>query len=194
MKKALIKVLAIMFSFVILSLPVYSDFSAAAPQKHQAASSEKVMESRFLNMLNHNYVYNDSFDDLEDIVNDSVIALLDMRDEEDSQYISQDVVNSYLYDMYGFTVDDFSDINKDFPQKDGYVFILPRGFSRYEHRALDIRTNSDGTYTFTTEVSVISHDGVMFTATAETVFVKNPNSAFGYNIVSSDFSEGYAYI
>jgi len=73
-----------------------------------------ILQTRFLNMLNHNYVYDDAIYSYEDMVNDSVIALLDMREDENSSYISQDIVNDYLYDMYGVTIDDFSEINKDF--------------------------------------------------------------------------------
>jgi len=136
-------------------------------------------------MLNHNYVYDDAIYSYEDMVNDSVIALLDMREDENSSYISQDIVNDYLYDMYGVTIDDFSEINKDFPNKEGYVFILPRGFSEYHHEAVNISENEDGTFTFVTRVTINNHDSESQELTCETLFVKNEASVFGYNIVYS---------
>lgn len=192
MKKTFFKIVAIMLTFVTMSLPIYSNLYAAEPVSHPAANENKVIETRFLNMLNHNYVYNDSFYDLEDTVNDSVIALLDMRDSEDDSFIAQDILNGYLYDMFGITVDDFSNINPDFPQKDGFVYIVPRGYAKYEHKAVSLTENEDGTYTLVTAVTVKTHDGVSTTETAETMFVKNPASTFGYNIVISNISQAAA--
>lgn len=192
MKKSLIKIITVVLVFVMLSLPIGSSYSAVSDKEIVNAEnnfdSQKVLESTFLNMLNHNYVYNDSFADLESIVNDSVIALLDLR-EENSSYIREDVVNGYLYDMFGFSVEDFSSLNPEFPQKEGYVFILPRGYSQYEHKALSIEINEDGTYTFVTEVKISSHDGADEVLKCETMFVENDDSVFGYNIVRSNITE-----
>ena len=39
-----------------------------------------------------------------------------------------------------------------------------------------------------TEVEISSHDSETETAKAATLFVKNENSAFGFNIISSDIT------
>jgi len=149
------------------------------------AESNKVLESRFLNMLNRNFVYDDSYYSVEDIVNDSMVALLDMRDSEDDSYISQDIVSDFVYDMYGVEVD-YSEINTQFPQKDDYVFILPRGYELYEHTILSVVANEDGTYTVKTNIKISSHDSTVYNDVCETLFVANEASQFGFNIVHSN--------
>ncbi len=194
MKKSIFKIIAVMLTFVIMSLPVFSNLSAAEVKSELSFDENKVLETRFLNMLNHNYVYSEDFEDLEKIVNNSIIALLEQRDSENEDYISDSIVNAYLFDMYGFKITDFSQINKDFDYKEGFVYIIPRGFAKYEHKPLALNTNEDGTYTFTTLVTIRTHDGFSETLTAETVFAKNSSSIFGFNIVSSYFLESISNI
>lgn len=187
MKKSILKIVAVMLIFVIMSLPVFSNLSAAEIESEPEIDNSKVLETRFLNMLNHNYVYDDDFDDLEKIVNNSIIALLEQRDSENEDYISSEIVNSYLFDMFGFNIDDFSQINKEFGYRDGFVYIIPRGFAKYEHKPVTIKTNEDGTYTFTTLVTIRTHDGCTEEVFVESLFAKNESSIFGFNIVSSCF-------
>lgn len=158
---------------------------SAAETENFVPDSAKVLEARFLNMLNHNYAYDGDFDTVEALVNQSVIALSDMRDSEDEAFISQDIVAEYIFDMYGIEITDFSDINTAFPQKDGFVYIVPRGYSQLTHRAVSITGNEDGSYTFMTEVVIDAHDGEACTDVCETLFVKNEASAFGFSIISS---------
>lgn len=154
--------------------------------RNASPDSSRVLESRFLNMLNHNFVYDESFYTVEDIVNDSVIALLDMKEDEDSSFISEAIVKDYIFNMYGIEIDDFSEINPDFPKKEGYVFILHRGYSEFDHKMLSVNENEDGSYTVKTKVSVSSHDGIAITETCETLFVPNSDSSFGFVIIRSD--------
>ena len=63
---------------------------------------------------------------------------------------------------------------------------MPRGFSVYKHSGAVISFNEDGTCTVTTVVTVNAHDGEALTGTAVTLFAKNGNSHFGYNIISSN--------
>lgn len=186
MKKSLLKAICIMLIFVFMSLSIFSNLHAVEPKINNSPNSLKISEARFLNMLNHNYVYSEAFDSLEDIVNDSIVALLDKRDFENCSYVSQEIVNNYLFDMFGFKVDDFSQINSNFPYLEGYVYIVPRGYSKYEHKPVSINLNEDGTYTFITDVLIKSHDGVVVSARSKTLFIENKDSIFGYNIVVSE--------
>lgn len=145
-------------------------------------SSSKVLQSRFLNMLNHNFVYGEDYLYVDKIFNLSTIALLDRADET-KEFIDETVVLSYIYDMYGIKIEDASAFNSDFPQKDGYVYIIPQGFTVYKHSNAKYTQNEDGTYTVETTVSVEGHDGEIKNLTAKTLFVKNSASSFGFNIV-----------
>ncbi len=186
MKKTVFKFISVMMIFIILSIPVFSNFSAAQIEENPTIDSVKVLETRLLNMLNHNFVYGEDFNNIEGIVNNSAVAILDMIDDEG--FIPQSALNEYLFDMYGFKIEDFSNINKDFGYKEGYVYILPRGYTIYNHKAISLKENEDGTVTLVTNVIIKNHDSSAQTLTAETIFVKNPASVFGYNIVISEIN------
>ncbi len=151
-----------------------------------SADATKVLETRFLNMLNHNFVYDDTFCSVEDIVNSSMPALLQHRDTENESFINETYVADYVLNMYGIEDIDFSTINTDFEQMDGYVYIIPRGFTRYSHKITSVTDNEDGSYTVKTKISSASHDGIDFIDTCTTLFVPNANSAFGFSIIYSN--------
>ena len=153
----------------------------------------KVLEARFLNMLNHSFVYDTDFEDVESIVNQSIIALLNMRDINDDSYIAQNIVSDYVYSMYGISDIDFSSINTMFPQKQGFVYIIPRGFWIYDHEMISATQNEDGSFTVKTNISVLGHDDSDFVGICETLFVKNEASRFGYNIIYSNISEDFSF-
>ena len=88
--------------------------------------------------------------------------------------------------MYGVEGVDFAAVTKDFPQRENYVYVIPRGFSVYKHSNSVITENEDGSYTVVTVVQIFSHDSETETAKASTLCLKNENSAFGFNIISSD--------
>ena len=155
-----------------------------------AYTKNKALEKRFLNMLNHSFVYDSDIEEVEEIVNCSVAALLDMRDSEDDSFISESVVSDFVFNMYGVEIEDYSLINSEFPQKEGYVYILPRGYSVYNHELVSVSVNEDGSYTVKTKVTVDSHDCDAESFACTTLFVANPQSQFGYNIISSSIFSG----
>ena len=148
------------------------------------ADREKVLEARFLNMLNHSFAYDEELASVEDLVNCAVTALCVSGNTDDS-FIEESRVEDYLYNMYGVEVENLSSVNAEYPHKDGYVYIIPRGYTVYKHTIESVRLNEDGSYTVTTKVAVDLHDGTE-EGKAVTLFVKNSNSQFGFNIISSD--------
>ena len=93
------------------------------------AVSQSALDTRFLNMLNHNYVYNSDFDCADDIINNSIAALIDLRDKENDDFIAERYVKGFVFDMYGVEITDMSELNADFSQMDGFVYIIPRGMT-----------------------------------------------------------------
>ncbi len=158
------------------------------------AQIDAVKKTRFLNMLNHNRVYNDAFLSVDEIVNESVIGLLSLRDSVDSDFIAEGYVKDFVYSMYGIDIVDMSELNPDMPKMDGYVYIVPRGYSEYKHEFVSARINEDGTYTVITDVTVFAHDGEEYTCKAVSLIVANPDSQYGYNIISSEIIEDTAEI
>ena len=187
MKKGILSItaLAVVLLISFTSLTVKPAANATEKKPAVTVSEEKVLGARFLNMLNHNFVYNDAFESVYEMTACSEVALLDKAEDG---YIKQSLIAGYLYNMYGVENADFAAVTKDFPQRENYVYVIPRGFSVYKHSAPVITENEDGSYTVVTDVEISSHDSDVETAKATTLFVKNENSAFGFNIISSDIS------
>lgn len=204
MKKIIVSVFILVFS-VSLSLSFFlftdkksdsikeinvsekTDVITVADNGANTPDEAKVLESRFLNMLNHSFVYNDDFYSVDALVNSSLPALLDLRDSEDDSYIKEIYVADYLYNMYGIEIADLSEVNSEYGKKDGYIYIVPMGFEVYNHSIVNITENDDGSFTVKTKVEISSHDGIISTETCESLFIQNEDSLFGYNILYSEF-------
>lgn len=187
MKKGILSItaLAVVLLISFTSLTVKPAANATEKKPAVTVSEERVLGARFLNMLNHNFVYNNEFESVYEMTACSEVALLDKAEDG---YIKQSLIAGYLYNMYGVENTDFAAVTKDFPQRENYVYVIPRGFLVYKHSAPVITENEDGSYTVVTDVEISSHDSDVETAKATTLFVKNENSAFGFNIISSDIS------
>lgn len=186
MKKTILKVLVLCLAVALFSA---SNFSAAPVKeietndiKQQEIDLTKIYEARFLNMLEHNFVYNEDIKYIDKIVNNSILALLDLREGD---YISECLVKDFVYNMYGVEIEDFSQINNEFEKQEGYVYIIPRGYSEFEHKIIAVDCNEDGSITVTTEICENTHYDEVVVSTCKTLFVKNDNSVFGFNIINS---------
>lgn len=191
MKKKILSFILLFFiilSCVFVSSPVKTPVAAAAEGENVEA---EVLKSRFLNMLNHNFVYGEAFYSTESLINSSMPALLDLRDSEDEDFIAEKYVRDYVFNMYGLELGNIENINADFPTKKGFVFIIPRGFSVYSHELLKIKENEDGSFTVTTQVYIDDHDANENSLLCETLFAKNDASSFGFTIEYSKFFEGF---
>ena len=184
---SLILSLAVLASFSVISANPADEVDYSLPDNTASTNNvdmEKVLETRFLNMLNHSFAYDEELASVEDLVNCAVVALC-ASGSTDGSFVEESRVEDYLYNMYGVEVENLSSVNENFPKKEGYVYIIPRGYTVYKHTIDSVRLNEDGTYTVTTNVVLDSHDGCE-EGKAVTLFVKNSDSQFGYNIISSD--------
>lgn len=190
MKKILSLVLCVVAIIACLSLiaPEISDTTKVSAATNQEANSNPV-EARFLNMLNHNFVYNADFDNADTIINNASLALLDLRDSVNEDFIADTYVKGFVKDMYGIDIADMSGINADYPQLEGYLYVIPRGFTSYNHTIVSIKENEDGSYTVVSEVIANNHDDFAIAQKAVSLFVKNDSSAFGYNMIYCNIIE-----
>ena len=145
-----------MFQKKKINVSEKTDVITVADNGANTPDEAKVLESRFLNMLNHSFVYNDDFYSVDSLVNSSMPALLDLRDSEDDSYIKEIYVADYLYNMYGIEIADLSEVNYEFGKKDGYIYIVPMGFEVYNHSIVNITENDDGSFTVKTKVEISS--------------------------------------
>ena len=184
---SLLLALAMLASFSVIAVnpsEVGGNASVDKAAVSETADRQKVLEARFLTMLNHSFAYGEELASVDDLVNCAVTALC-VTGGADGSFIEESRVEDYLYNMYGVEVEDLSSVNADFPKKDGYVYIIPRGYTVYKHTIASVRINEDGSYTVTTNVTLDSHDGKQ-EGKAVTLFVKNSDSQFGFNIISSE--------
>lgn len=204
MKKIIVSVFVLVFS-ISLSLSFFlftdkksdsikeinvsekTDVITVADTAADTPDETKILNSRFLNMLNHSFVYNEDFYSVDALVNSSMPALLDLKDTEDDSYIKEIYVADYLFNMYGIEIADLSEVNSEFGEREGYIYIIPMGFEVYNHSIMDITENEDGSFTVKTEVEISSHDGTVSVETCESLFIENEESQFGYNILYSEF-------
>ncbi len=203
MNKNLLKIVALMLVLMLFSVSNLPASFASEPVNSLTVATtnnvitiadtvepdfdiNEVYKVRFLNMLNHNYVYGESFKFVEDMINDSMPALIQYRESEDSEFLHESYVSDYMFNMYGIDFIDYSEVNAEFEQVEGYVYILPRGFSVYEHEITAVIENEDGSFTVKSVVKVSSHDSGINIEECETLFVRNEFSPFGFSIIRSD--------
>ncbi len=179
----------VMLAILCVAITCCSAFSSpvmASPSSASVSSASQqpeILATRFLNMLNHSSVYGADFEDAAIMAEKSIYSLLSLRQGD---YISCSAVSSFVNDMYGVEIIDISDSSNEGHQKGGYIYISPCGFTSYKHTDADICRNEDGSYTVTTSVTVQPHDGDAYSTVCTSLFVKNTNSSFGFNIISSD--------
>ena len=113
------------------------------------------------------------------------MALLGLA--EDS-YVQKQYVDDYIFNMYGIQNLNYENLSEELTQKDGFLYILPRGYSLYEHKIVSINENLDGSYTVITDVEISLDDGTYESERATTLFFVNNESHFGFNILYSDIS------
>lgn len=181
MKKLSILCLALIACLVLNGFVcVAPNSSAAEPQK------DLILAARFENMLNTNTVYGDDFYDNQQLVNSAMIVLKGYADEDG--FIKSEIVSAYIKDMYDIDIDINEKINEGYPQKDGYVLLIPRGHSEYSHTVTNI-TEFDEYILVNSKVTVKTHDNGSFTTTCKTRFAKSDFGTFGYTIISSDLCD-----
>lgn len=177
-------------SILCLVLAVFllvNGFVGVAPETAAApAEKDLVLAARFENILNHNTVYGDDFYDNQKLVNSAMIMLKNYADEDG--FINENIVSAYIKDMYDIDIDINEKINAGYPQKEGYVLLIPRGHSEYIHTVT--KTENMGDYILVTStVSVKTHDNGTYQAICKTRFAESEASSFGYTIISSELIE-----
>ena len=124
MKKAVCGIIAAFFVLIAVS-------AVKAPEKSKEVTVQNVvsvensaensaLDARFLNMLNHNYIYDSQFDDVEEIINGSTPALLNLREDE---YIAEHHVIDYVYNKEYIVGDDSLPTKFDLRNVNGNNFV-----------------------------------------------------------------------
>lgn len=185
MKFRLISIVLVLFIVLTCGFTAFGEQhnSVDNTASDSVVNIDPVLSARLLNMLQHNRVYNSDFNDTNTIIDNSVVALFEKADEDG--FVSCDVVNGFVYSMYGITTAGYTADNS-FAEKEGHIFIIPRGYDQYNHEITNVEI--DGDYIYVTSLLTIdAHDGLETELTCSTVFKTNEISGFGYNIISSNY-------
>ena len=168
----------IFISVLIIVLVILSSFTCLAVSGDEKLDTELdgAVVSRLTNMLDHNYLYGNDFDDMHTVINNSCLALLSSREDN---YISADVLFPFIDAMYGIPVYCDETLNAQFPRKEGAVYVIPRGFVQYTHTVTGIE--KDGSLLTVTSVARDVDTGKALPCTA--VFTQTDESAFGYHLI-----------
>ncbi len=162
-----------------------SPTTATSTSAAEAADPQKVLAARIENMLNNSNVFGEEFVSNEALVNKSAVMLREYADEDG--FIPEDIVIAYVKDMYGISLVITPDINAGMPQKEGCVYLIPKGYSVYTHRVISVEETTD-CITVISEVSADYHDASGDTATAKTILVRNASAGYGFNILNSELT------
>lgn len=157
-----------------------------APTKaveEQSFNPELVFEAKIENLINLNNVYGEDFTNNEKLTNRAAAALSSYADE--NGFIPESTVTTYVKDLYDIDLVITEDINADMPKKEGYVYLIPRGFTAFSHSIREIE-DMGSYFRVTSDITLSYHDGESVTATAVTLIVQNNESSFGYNIINAD--------
>lgn len=144
--------------------------------------AELVENTKIEHILNINNIYGEEFLDNEQLVNKAAVSLRSHADGEG--FIPEAIVTAYIKDLYDIDIDCFDNINVNLPKKEGYVLLIPRGYTTYSHSVISV-TEGDGYLTVKSNVVCNYHDGGSDNGIATTVLTVNENSSFGYNIIDS---------
>lgn len=145
--------------------------------------TEMVFEAKIENLINLNNIYGSDFLDNEILTNSAAHAMSSYANE--FGFIPETIVTDYVKDLYDIDLVITDDINSDMPRRDGFVYLIPRGYTLYRQTVTDIVDM--GTYLrVTSDVEVCYHDGSSISATGITMIVENPESSFGYNILNAE--------
>ncbi len=192
MKKGFLIAISIVCAVVICSSVVLNSSKPVKAEEISVAtvvSGSEDLKADLLSMLNHNFVYGADFDDAGVIANRSLNALLALKENGDD-YIEESFVIDFVKNMYGIEIVDFSGFDAKENNKSGYIFTGNCGDVTYNHENISLKYNEDGTISAQTDVTVTENDGITHKLSANSLFVPNENSAFGYNIIYSEIENG----
>lgn len=175
-----------------LAQPPENTLPPAASKDDSAATvnleDNNALRVRLGQLINLNRVYDDCILSDASLIDEASVVLLKNAEttENGDVIIRQAGVLSFIQDLYGRAVDISSlpdAYTKDIP--DGYFYVVPRGYDAISQTITDLKIAENGIITVCSDMILTSHEGDEVKAVAETDFILNGESAFGYNIVNA---------
>ena len=161
---------------------------AVEESEAQSSVQPQYDSAAVIGLVSSNRVFGYSIYDDNALIDAAQIVLLDKATEIDGfLYIEKQVVNDFIYNMYGREVDESAGEIYGLTAPDGYYAILPRSYDLMSQSVTDITVGEDGRLTVTTEVEIA---GLDFTEIFSAVTVLSPaQTESGYVITSADIMQ-----
>lgn len=139
----------------------------------------------FVKLLNINYCYGDSFNDMQKLVDASAITLSDYSADilGYGLCVNDILVEGFAESFYGVSVELNSRARKMSPE--GY-FAVPEAEVATQYHELVSFAENDGMFEVITNVTFYYGGDDIETLTAVSSFVRNSDSEFGFNLLSCD--------
>ena len=160
----------------------------AEPKVAAAMEITNARDARILHMLDLNHVYDDDFYDSEALTQSAAEALIDSahREADGFMYIENELLEGFVFDLYGRSAETRAARSIAFPQKEGMTLIMPRGGADMDHTLISVDEEENGVLKVVSSVEIDPHDGEVYTALAVTRFAPCKASSFGWVIISAE--------
>ena len=188
MKKSAILAAALLLCCCLLSGAAFADPSSVPAPADTAAVSpigDSVLNSRVAHILSLNYASDCAAESDHDLIQDCSLALLGSAEEIDGfMYVRTSLIEGLIFNLYGRRVNAGEADLGFIPAVEGYTAVIPRGYDTFEHTLVSVEPTGTG-LTVTSVMAVVPHDGDPYSVRCVTELDENPESSFGYSIVSS---------
>lgn len=136
-------------------------------------------------MLNLNYCYNSSFEEIEGIINATALTLSEylLDDGAHGLCINAELAKGFIKEFYGKEVDLSELEGVDAPQ--GYIAINITESVSLNHNIVSVQ-NINGQYTVVSSMKMYFGGDDMETVLVKTEFTENAQSQYGLNLIYSE--------
>lgn len=178
------------FLSLVLCLSLIGSISAAYDEKlHQPPVSSDVVipfeheTEVFTTMLNKNFLYNEAFVSDADLIEGTMLSIMD---EAVEGRLLKNRVAEFMLDFYGVTMNENAyDANYIAGE---YFYYIPKGFNKAEHVITSIDYDGE-CYTVCSTANFSAHDAQEEPIKVTSTFIKNENSTFGFNLLNCTIEE-----
>lgn len=156
---------------------------AAVEVEKENSLTEDDFGARFVNMLNINYCYGDSFNDIQKMIDASAVTLRDYSADVLGYglCVNDILVEGFAASFYGVSVE--FDERTRIMSPEGYVFVPEAEVATQYHELVSF-TETDGEFEVMTRLTFYYGGDDVETSMAVSRFVRNTESEFGFNLLS----------
>lgn len=170
--------------------------SAAQSSEAQSPAQSAAFDLQSIEkIISLNRVYGDFISDDNALIEEAEVALLDYAEENGEFFIiKKELVNAFIFNVYGRTVDENAGKYEMYTPPEGYYAILPRGYSLISNKITEINELGNGNLQVKSDMFVSFYDTSDGSTALQLVTVLAPSdsSIYGYNIIGAEIVDDLA--